>query len=272
VTALYKIFLLATGKSVVWFAVSNSIEYMLIAILLIIMYRVKGGAHISFSLRLGRRMFAKSKYYILSNMMVVVFTHTGKILINILLDDAATGYYSAAAAIIAMPSFVFTAVVDSFRPLVLKSNTMEQLNENMIKLYAIVFYLAFAQCVGISVLAQPIVNIIYGAEYMASVGVLRIGIWYTIISYMAFARGVWILAAGRQKYLWIINLSGAITNLAVNFIVIPRVGILGAAISSVVTEFVANIVVCYFVKSLREGNMLMLKAINPKVLLSILRG
>ena len=271
VAALYKIYLLATGKSVIWFAVSNSIEYMLIAILLIIMYKVKGGARIGFSWQIGKRMFAKSKYYILSSMMVTVFTHTGKILINVLLDEASTGYYSAAVAVITMPSFVFTAVVDSFRPEILKSKNPQSLNSGMIRLYAIVFYLSLAQCLGITLLARPIVDFIYGPAYAASVGALQIGIWYTIISYMSFARGIWVLATGKQKYLWIINLAGAITNVAVNFLLIPRIGILGAAVASVVTEFISNIVVCYFIKPLRESNLMMLKAMNPKVLLSLIR-
>lgn len=271
VAAVYKIYLLASGKNIVWFAISNSIEYLLIACILLVMYKKKGGSHFRVSWQMGKRMFGKSKYYILSSMMVTIFAQAGKILINILMDEAATGYYSAAFTIITMSSFVFTAIVDSFRPEVLKHKNPEAIGQNMTRLFSIVFYLALAQCILITAMAKPIIYIVYGEAYFPAVNALRIGVWYTIISYMSYARGVWILAMGRQKYLWILNLSGAAANILLNLLLIPQLGISGAAVASVATEFFANIVVCQFIKPMRESNKLMIKATDPRILLSYFR-
>ena len=50
--ATYKITLLVKGASIYYFAISNSIDYFLIAIFLILAYKKLGGPHLSFSYRI----------------------------------------------------------------------------------------------------------------------------------------------------------------------------------------------------------------------------
>lgn len=269
--AVYKIVLLVSGRGVVWFSVANSIEYMLIAMILYVMYRRKGGKPLTFSWNLGTRMVAKSWFYILSSLMVTLYSHMGKVCINLLLDEASTGYYSAAVAVITMTSFVFMAIVDSFRPEVLKHTEAAALDRSMIQLFAVVFYVALLQCLGIVLLAKPIVYILYGAAYAPAVGAVQVGIWYTIVSYMAYARGVWVLAKGLQKYLWILNLVGAVTNITLNILLIPIIGIVGAAAASVLTETVTNIIVPLFFREMRPVVKLMLKSVHPRHLIQLIK-
>ena len=63
----YKIFLLSTKKSIYWFALSNALDYMLIAFALLIIYHRMGGQRLSFSYNTAKRLFKVSKYYIISN-------------------------------------------------------------------------------------------------------------------------------------------------------------------------------------------------------------
>ena len=103
----YKIFLLATGKSVYWFAVSNALDYMVIAIGLLFVYRRMGGARLRLSTETAKNLLKKSRYYIIPDMMVAIFAQTDRIMLKLMIDDAATGYYSAAVACAGMTAFVF---------------------------------------------------------------------------------------------------------------------------------------------------------------------
>ena len=69
---------------------------------------------------------------------------------------------------------------------------------------------------------------------------------------------------GEQKYLWIINLSGALANVALNYILIPITGIMGAALASLVTQIFTNVIIGFIIRPIRYSNMLMLRALNPK--------
>jgi Na+-driven multidrug efflux pump len=79
------------------------------------------------------------------------------------------------------------------------------------------------------------------------------------------------LAQEKQKYLWIINLTGAVANILLNFILIPIFGISGAAIASVLTQIIANVVIGFVLKSIRENNRLMLKSLNLSCILRVLK-
>ena len=102
---------------------------------------------------------------------------------------------------------------------------------------------------------------------MASVPVLQILIWYFSFSIMGTVRNVWILAEQKQKYLWIINLSGAVLNVILNAFLIPAWGACGAAAASLVTQFVMNFVLGFIIKPIRENNRLLLKGIDPRFMI-----
>ena len=104
---------------------------------------------------------------------------------------------------------------------------------------------------------------LYGEAYTASVPVLRILIWFIVFSYMGTVRNVWILAEQKQKYLWIINLSGALFNVILNAVMIPHWGAAGAAFASLLTQFFTNFVLGFIIKPIRENNRLMLRGLNP---------
>ncbi|MBQ7907211.1 MAG: flippase [Clostridia bacterium] len=264
-TTVYKIYLLATGKNVYWFAISNALDYMIIAVASLVLYKRLGGQRLSVSFAVAKRMFSKSKHYIISSMMVTIFAQTDKIMINVMIGDKETGWYSAAVACAGMTSFVFSAIIDSARPSIFTKlkQSQESFDESVILLYSIVIYLALAQSVLMTIFAGPIIGILYGEQFAPAVTTLRIVVWYTTFSYLGSARGVWILANNQQKILWKINMSGALINVVLNAILIPVMGINGAAIASFITQFFANFFIGFMMKPLRKNNMLILRALNP---------
>ena len=262
----YKIFLLATNKSVYWFSIISALDYAMVAIGIYIVYQVKKTQKLQISFALGKELFKSSKHYILSEMMITVFTQTDKLMLKAMIDSSATGFYGIATQWAVMAQFVFAAIIDSFRPWILegKKTSEEVFNHRMKMLYSIITYLALLQCVVLTVFAYLIIHLIYGDEYMPAAGTLQILVWYTLFSFLGSARNIWVLANEQQKYLWIINLSGALANVILNLILIPICGVYGAAIASLVTQFIANIVVCYIFKPYRPSIQLMVSSLNPK--------
>lgn len=274
VTSIYKIVLLITGKSIYWFALAQAIDYLVIAVGLMISYYKVGEEKLSFSWAAVKRLFDKSKFYILSNLMITIFAQTDRIMLKIMCGDEATGFYSAAVTCATMASFVFAAIIDSFRPSIFekkKDATKEEYEKSVAGLYSIIIYLSLIQCVAITLFAPWIIQILYGAEYAPTVSALQLTVWYTTFSYVGSARNVWILAEGQQKHLWILNLAGAVMNVVLNFIFIPLWGILGAAFASLVTQIFTNVFMNMMIPSIRRTNLLMLKGLNPALLFEMLK-
>lgn len=272
--AIYKIVLLVAGKSVFWFAVSNSIDYVITSIILLVIYHRMGNQKFGFSFSLGKLMFSRSKYYIVSTMMVTIFQQTDRIMIKLMMDEEQVGYYSAAIACVGVTAFVFAAIIDSMRPLILeeKAKGGADYEKQLVSLYSIITYLSLAQCIVMTIFAKPIILILFGKDYIAAVGALRIAVWYITFSYYGSIRNVWILAESKQKYLWIINLSGAVCNVVLNFVLIPIIGIIGAAIASLVTQIFTNVIIGYIIKPIRYNNILMLKGLYPEPIIVFIKN
>ena len=267
--SLYKIVLLVTQRSVYWFALSHSVEYGLISIILIILYIKLGSGRLCFSKRRALEMLGRSKYYILSALMVVIFQNTDHFMLKLLAGNEENGFYSAAITCAGVVQFVYMAIVDSFRPLILsdKKDNEAEYKKNISRLYGIISYLSLAQSLVFTVVAEVIISILYGNAYSPAVPVLRILTWYCTFSYMGTVRNIWLLAEQKQKYLPWINLSGVAANVILNAVLIPFFGACGAALASLITQFFTNFLFGFVFRPLSENNRLLLKGLNPVFLL-----
>ena len=268
IASVYQIVLLALGKSIYWFAISKALDIAIIDVILVVLYFHYGGQRLCFSREVGKSMLQRSKYYIWANMMVVIFAQTDRVMLKIMIDDAATGYYSAAVTCAGMTSFVFSAIIDSMRPSILESKKKNETDyrRNMTTLYSIVIYLSLAQSIVIALGAPVMVDLLYGAAYYLSIDALRIIIWYTTFSYLGAVRNVWILAENKHNILWKVNLAGAVANIFLNLLLIPIWGVNGAAFASLVTQIITNVFLCFVVYELRPTVAFMLDSLNIKQL------
>ena len=68
----------------------------------------------------------------------------------------------------------------------------------------------------------------------------------------------------KTRYEIYISLFGAITNIFLNYILIKKYNIIGAAIANALTQFLTNFVFLFLMKDTRENAKLMLDAILLK--------
>lgn len=273
IVSAYKIFLLITKKNVYWFAVSHAFDYILIAIILFLIYKKLGGQKLKFSIVHAKKMFSQSKHYIIADLMGVALAQTDRIMLKFMHNNEAVGLYSAAFAISGLTSFVFSAIIVSMRPLILqyKCENEEKYEQSMSTLYGIVLFLSLAQAVFICAFSREVVAVLYGQDFSPATTTLRIIVWYTVFTYIGTVRSVWILSEQKQKYLWIISLSGLIINIVLNAILIPLWGINGAAYATLITQLFANVIINYFIKPMKYNNVLLFKGFNIKNIIRLIK-
>lgn len=272
IVGIYQAILLVKSQSIYFFSVTYTIQYTIIAIALLALYKHLDGPSLKVSRYTAKRMFNSGKHYIVSSLMVTIFAQTDRVMINMMLGNEATGYYSAAVTCAGLSSFVFQAIADSARPAIFESRktSKKDFELNMSRLYAVVIYLSICQCLVMTILSKVIIFILYGSHYYPAVSALRIVVWYTTFSYLGIVRNIWILAEKKQKYLWVINLSGACANVGLNSFLIPLCGINGAAIASLLTQIFTNVVISYIIKPIRFNNKLMIRGLNIKLISNML--
>ncbi len=271
VVAIYKVYLLVTGKSVVWFTISYVLDFFLISIILLVIYKKLSNQKLSINWNIGRQMLSHSKYYIIPSLMVIFYQHTDRIMLNLIVSDTETGLFSAAITCTGITGFVFFAVIDSARTVILetKEHNPEMYEKKVVQLYSIITAFALAQSICITILAKPIVYLLYGEAYLDAVPILQLAVWYDTFGYYSSVRDIWILAEEKHKHLTKINVAAALSNVFLNACLIPILGGIGAAIASIISLFFTNVIVGFVYKPIRRNNFLMLKGLNPKVMIGV---
>lgn len=111
------------------------------------------------------------------------------------------------------------------------------------------FILSFPTAVGTTILADRVINLIYGKEYTESILCLQILIWVICFfpSALVFAKAL--ASSHNQSKDLMANLWGVLLNILLNAILIPRYDFLGAAIATLCSMSVFMIIQYSYVRS-----------------------
>jgi O-antigen/teichoic acid export membrane protein len=117
---------------------------------------------------------------------------------------------------------------------------------------AFVVFIAFGTfaTVTFAVLCGPAIVSLYGSKYAGSPGPARIlfaGQAMNLFTQLTF---IALVASGRRRMYPIATLAGVITNVSLNFVLIPRYGVSGAAVATVFTEVVVLAILGFSVRDL----------------------
>lgn len=270
ITSAYRLFLVLKGSGVVFFAFATAIDYMCVAIILLMFYKRNGGQQLNISWQYGKLLLSKSRYFILSGLMVSVYAKTDKLMLKQMMDSSEVGYYSTAVSLCNMWCFVLSAIIASYYPLIMeahKKNTEFYKKINR-QLYAFIFYISIFVAICFCFFGKLAIKILYGDDYLPAADSLKIITWYTAFSYLGVARDAWIVCENKQKYLVKIYVLAAVINVVLNFLFIPAFGSSGAATASLITQVFTGILLPLSIKELRENAVLMLNAILLKGVLN----
>ncbi len=170
------------------------------------------------------------------------------VLLGFMLGPMATGWYSAAykpvTIALAAPVTFFLGLFPVLSRTFKEGNTaFREIVDKSLRLTAML-----AMMIGVSgtFLAQPIINLLFGQSYTKSVLVMQILCWSASLVILRGTFRQALNAAGLPQHdLRCASFSSAL-NLILNLLLIPRYGIIGAAIATVVSEVLWLTMISYF--------------------------
>lgn len=167
-------------------------------------------------------------------------------LLGFLTTDSEVGYYTAANKMVRL---VYSIIVSAFEVLLPRLSYLAEKEQwNKFKEYfsdgiLLIIFFSIPCSVGLSCLAEPILLTFSGGAYYPAIKVLKIMTpIIVIISLANIVNNQLFLPLRKEKYSIISVCSGAIINLILNFILIPKYGALGAGIGSILAEFTVMVV------------------------------
>ena len=202
--------------------------------------------------------------FIFSAVLITVYGQTDKIMLKSYLDNTAVGLYSVSLTLAGAISIIPAAIIEGFRPDIMNSkvNDPQRYRQRLQQVYGSVFWVSICYCVFITLFARPIIQILYGSAYLGAVPSLALIVWYTSFSYFGSINNLYMVAEGKSRWVQVTTLSGALTNIVLNVLLIPRFEIVGAAAASLLTQIITNFLLLLIIPPLRDAFFLILEGVT----------
>jgi O-antigen/teichoic acid export membrane protein len=261
--ALIKLVLIYCKKELIFFAIVAFIGNIILATGFVIMYAKQKLSLFNWKIKLNlaKNLLKDSWPLMLSGIAISIYMQIDQVMIKNMLDAKAVGNYAVAVRLSEVWYFIPMAITSSVFPAIInaKKRSEKLYYERLQKLYDLMVWLALGIALPIMLLSNNIVNILFGIQYQQAAGVLQIYIWATVFVFLGVASSQYLLAENYTKISFFRTLIGAIINIILNISFIPKYGINGAAIATVLSQFVAVFSIILIPKT-RFNFVLMIKS------------
>lgn len=175
-----------------------------------------------------------------SAFLSLTYQHLDKLMTTLLIGTTGTGYLTAAFVIIfGVVELLNTTVLLALYPLMSRyygdgRNPMFGFIIEKLAFFNPLVSLPIA--LTLSIFAAEITVPLFGEDFRPTAGVLRILIWFAVVTMIAAVLARGLVIQNRQRFLLALRVIGLTANVVLNLLLLPTLGVQGAAIASVCAE------------------------------------
>ena len=257
VLSLIKVAMILNKVSLTAFVWANLAESLLSMSLMVALYKKN---HLNIrswrpNLHTMVILLKQSWPFIISGFAVMVYLRLDQVILGSLIDSRQVGLYSVAVRMIELWYVVPGIIVSSVFPALISigKESRELLYVQIQKLYTFMLWAAILVACLVSVIATPLIALVFGAKYSESAPILSLLAWIAVPMFASFPRQRLFyvenkLTHGLHLEVWIASIS-----LLANFYFIPKFGAKGAAIAALIANFASEIIVAIYLQPFRES-------------------
>ena len=245
-TTVFKIILgaiaLGAGLGFVGLAgVSVVVNLVTLSALLGLMLAVLFRPRLEFNLRFSREMVKVSYPLMLNNLLNSLFFRMDSLMLKPIAGNVALGYYSTAYKFIDGLGIISSSFTLALFPLL--SQYAQSSRESLVRTFGfalkVLLMVSLPICVGATLIAPEIILLFGGPDYLPQSAIaLQILIWFLPFSFVNGVTQYLLIAINQQRFITFSFAVATAFNLAANLLLIPRFGYVGAAVSTVLSEWV----------------------------------
>lgn len=183
-----------------------------------------------------------------------IYNNIDTVMLGFMKGNYSVGIYNAAYKILIVLNGLVLTFVTAMFPTISRmyKESKEELSRLIEDAINILLILGIPIGVGGTMLANKLIGLIYGVEYMPSVLIFQILVWSAVINFLGFLISYSIFACNMQKkYMYIVCFTAAF-NIIANLILIPVFDSVGAAVASVVSQLLLFIISWFTIRSIAK--------------------
>ena len=254
-SSLLKIYFVFTGADLFWFVLVSLLDQITLAISLGFAYKSQkcGGFYRYFDIEVAKALLGDSWALWVSSFFTLFLLNINRILLNSILGAQAVGIFSAAVNLATAFTFITIVVTNSLSPAIIsaKNRSAALYNERLFNLFRLLLVLSIGLSVVIFFLADYLIQILYGTNYSEAAAVLKVYVWSIVFVFLGNGSWQWYINEN-MLHLSVVRLFvGAVSAYVLGYLFIYRYGIVGAAISTIISNLIAFYVGNLFLKKTR---------------------
>lgn len=239
ISSVLKVVLIFSGGGIIWLIGIYVLDAIWSSIFLVYFYKREG-----YRIRAWKydKMIAKSLWkdswpLMLSAAAATIYMRIDQVMVGQILGEMAVGIYAAGVKISEVFYFIPGVIAGSLFPAIVnaRKTNIDVYFKRLKSLYLLLGILAFVIAIPISIFAEPLINLVFGSEYLASAPVLRLYVWSSVGLFLGSGVGSQLMVENRTRAIFGVNLVAMVVNVGLNLYLIPRLGLIGAAVATLLS-------------------------------------
>jgi O-antigen/teichoic acid export membrane protein len=263
VSAAVKLTLIYLKMPLMWFVYAYTIDFLLLSVGYYFTYQRKQRSifNWSFNFKLANKLLSYSWPLIISGIMVSLYMKIDAIMLQNMSGVKEAGAYATVAQFSEAWNFIPAVIVTSLFPAILnaKRDDPDRYKKRIQHLYDLMVYLSLPVAI-IVTFAAPLIYKLLTPEYAYAAPTLSVHIWSGVFVFLGAASSQYLIAENFNKLTFIRTGFGALVNIVLNLILIPKMGMMGAAIATLVA-YASSAFFVIFIPKVNDQGVMMFKSL-----------
>lgn len=193
---------------------------------------------------------------LMTSAMTFIIGQTGVLVTGMFRSEAEIGYYAIAVKLATLTTFILSAINSIAAPKfseLFHSGKTDELFYIAKKSAKLIFWTSSPILIGLIIFGKPVLSLAFGQDFKTAYPPLVLLVVGQFVNAISGSTGYFMNMTGNERIFKNIILTSAIINVLLSFILIPRMGIIGAAIAATISLVLWNAVTLIYIKT-KFGN------------------
>ena len=245
-----KIVLILLKAPLIAFAWAGAFEILLGSIGLLVAYQsvTKRFGYLTVSIKWAKSLLKDCWPLIFAGLMLMVYNRIDQVMIGQMLGNRSVGIYSVAVKLSEFWYVFPTLVLNSVLPTIVEAKKSGEAfyYRRLQKVFDLMAIISLVFVLPLLLFSKQIIIQLYGLAYAEAGAVLAVYVLSGIFVFIGHVRESWITVENITRFSLYSTAIGAIVNIVLNYLLIPRYGNLGAAYATLIALFVASYLINLF--------------------------
>lgn len=196
---------------------------------------------------------------------LAVYLRVDQVMLAGLASRDEVGIYAATVRISEIAYFFPVALTTAIGPSVARARIDSEVDyrQQLRTMFAVLTAVAVAFVVTAQLIGPAVIDTLYGPQFARSSDILSIHVLGSLFVFFAVGDSLWSVNENRERLAMYRSIAGAVTNIALNFALIPAHGAVGAAWSTVISYAVVSPLGNALQAKNREVLWMQLRSLSP---------